>query len=154
MEFLDKVIDELPIAPGERIWDSRELAQNLIDYVDEDDERQRGGPENAWYESRTPPYEAPNQPLRTIDELSMVEGFTGVLVEGIRPYATVHPRLSGTGINLNTAPPHVLVFKPSSTARNPAPRVAAGSSASVWHRSPFHAARHAHSFAPGSHWPL
>ena len=108
MEFFDKVIDELPIAPGERIWDSRELAQNLIDYVDADEERQRGGPENAWYESRTPPYEAPNQPLRTIDELSMVEGFTGVLVEGIRPYATVHPRLSGTGINLNTAPPHVL----------------------------------------------
>ena len=107
--FFEKVIDELPIAPGERIWDPRELAQNLIDYVDPDEERQRGGPEDAWYESRTPPYRAPNQPLRTVDELAMVEGFTGVLVEGLRPYVTVHPsRFDAQGINLNTAPPHVL----------------------------------------------
>jgi type II secretory pathway component PulK len=31
-----------------------------------------------------------------------------VLVEGLRPYATVHPRSGGSGINPNTAPPHVL----------------------------------------------
>jgi type II secretory pathway component PulK len=106
--FFEKVIDELPIAPGERIWDERELAQNFIDYVDVDEERQRGGDENAWYESQNPPYTAPNQPLRTVDELAMVEGFTGVLVDGIRPYVTVHPRIRASGINLNTAPPHVL----------------------------------------------
>jgi type II secretory pathway component PulK len=106
--FFEKVIDELPIAPGERIWDERELAHNLIDYIDLDEERQRGGPEDAWYESRTPPYKAPNEPLRTIDELAMVEGFTGVLVDGIRPYVTVHPRIGATGINLNTAPSYVL----------------------------------------------
>lgn len=105
---LEKVIDELPIAPGERVFDARELAYNLIDYIDSDEERQRGGPENAWYERQSPPYEAANQPLRSVEELAMVEGFTPVLVDGLRPYLTVHPRKGGGGINLNTAPPHVL----------------------------------------------
>ena len=98
------------MAPGERAFDARELAYNLIDYVDADEERQRGGPENAWYERQSPPYEAANEPLRSVDELGMVEGFTPVLVDGLRPYVTVHPRKDGTGINLNTAPPHVLAL--------------------------------------------
>jgi len=37
-----------------------------------------------------------------------VEGFDSVLVEALRPYVTVHPGADGAGINLNTAPPHVL----------------------------------------------
>jgi len=108
VEFLEKVIDELPVPPGERTWDPRELAHGLIDYVDENEERVRGGSENDWYERQTPPSAPANQPLRTIDELERVEGFDPVLVEGIRPYVTIHPRAGGSGINLNTAPPHVL----------------------------------------------
>jgi general secretion pathway protein K len=107
-ELLTKVIGELPVAPGERRWDPRELAQNLVDYVDEDEERIRGGAEDDWYQSRRPPYRAANEPLRTVDEIGRVEGFDPVLVEGLRPYLTVHPRSGGSGINPNTAPPHVL----------------------------------------------
>lgn len=109
IHFLEKVIDELPVPPGERTWgDPRELARSLIDYVDENEERVRGGSENDWYQSQIPPSTPANEPLRTIDELERVEGFDPVLVDGIRPYVTVHPRAGGSGINLNTAPPHVL----------------------------------------------
>ena len=68
----------------------------------------RGGAEDTWYQQQSPPYRAANQPLRTVDELAMVEGFTPILVDGLRPYVTVHPREGGSGINLNTAPAHVL----------------------------------------------
>ena len=108
VEFLSKVIDELPVPPGDRPRDPRELAHNLVEYVDEDEERIDGGDEAAWYERQSPPYLPANVPLRTIDELGRVEGFDPVLVAGLRPYITVHPRAGGGGINLNTAPSHVL----------------------------------------------
>jgi len=108
VDFLSKVIDELPLPPGDRFWEPRELAHNLVEYVDEDEERIRGGDEAGWYERQDPPYLPANEPLRTVDELGRVEGFDTTLVEGLRPYITVHPRSGGSGVNLNTAPAHVL----------------------------------------------
>jgi len=108
VEFFSKVIDELPLPPGDRPRDPRELAHNLVEYVDEDEERIRGGDEAEWYERQSPPYRPANEPLRTIDELGRVEGFDAALVAGLRPYITIHPRSGGGGINLNTAPSHVL----------------------------------------------
>ncbi len=108
--LLEKVIDEMPIAPGENLYDPNELADNLIDWVDEDDLRQRGGPENAYYQQQDPPYVAYNRPLLSVDELRLIEGFDGKLVEALHHYVTVYPYARGTGINLNTAPPHVLAL--------------------------------------------
>lgn len=108
VDFFSKVINELPVPPGERMWDPRELAHNLVEYVDEDEERIRGGDEAHWYQSQFPPYLPANEPLRTVEELGRVEGFDADLVDGLRPYVTVHPRGGGTGVNLNTAPAHVL----------------------------------------------
>jgi type II secretory pathway component PulK len=108
VELLAKVTDELPVPPGARAWDPRELAHNLIDYVDENEERVRGGSEDDWYQSQLPPYLPANEPLRSVDELRRVEGFEPALVDGLRPYITVHPRAGGSGVNPNTAPPHVL----------------------------------------------
>lgn len=51
-----------------------------------------------------------------------------------------------------TLPPQLLVLAPLSTARRPAPRVA-GSTASVWQRSPVHAGWHSQSLA-AEHSPL
>ncbi len=111
---LEEVIEELPIAPGERaLYDPEELAENLIDWMDSDGERLRGGPEDAWYQDQDPPYRAANRPLLSVDELGRIEGFDGQLVEGLRPYVTVHPYFAGdegSGINPNTAPPYVLKF--------------------------------------------
>jgi general secretion pathway protein K len=109
--ILGKVIEELPIDPGEKaLYDLHELVANLIDWVDPDDQRVRGGPEDDVYQKRDPPRRAANRPLLSLDELRMVEGFDPRLVDALRPYLTVYPYAGRTGINPNTAPPHVLAL--------------------------------------------
>lgn len=111
--ILELVIEEMDIPPGEKaLYDPDELAANLIDWADADDIRLQGGPENAYYQEQDPPYQANNHALLSLDELRLVEGFDGPLVDALRPYLSVHPYTiageTGGGINLNTAPPHVL----------------------------------------------
>ncbi len=101
------MIDELPV-DEKGLYDARALAENLIDYIDHDDTRIGGGFEDDYYQKQSPPYRAPNRPLLSVDELGLVEGFDPALVEVMRPYVTVHPYVSGGGINPNTAPPHIL----------------------------------------------
>ena len=107
--ILAKVIEELPVTPGLKdLYDVPELAANLVDWVDEDDLRLRGGSEDDLYQRRDPPRRAANRPLLSLDELRLVEGFDPRLVDALRPYLTVYPYAGRTGINPNTAPPHVL----------------------------------------------
>ena len=108
--LLEKVIDEMQGPAHEKLYEVRDLADNLIDYVDDDDLRQGGGPEDEYYQEQKPPYRAANRPVLSIDELRLVEGFDGPLVEALEPYLTVHPYAGGYGVNLNTAPPHVLAL--------------------------------------------
>jgi general secretion pathway protein K len=113
--LMEKVVEALPLPPGERaLYDPDELAANLIDWMDADDLRLSGGPEDAYYQEQDPPYRAANRPLLSVDELRLIEGFDGVLVEALRPYVTVYPWAPpsdvGGGINPNTAPPHVLAL--------------------------------------------
>ena len=109
-ELLDKVIDEMPGAPGEKFYDTAKLADSLIDWIDEDLEGQTGGSENDYYQQQNPPYVAANRPLLSVDELRLVEGFDAKLVDAMHAYVTVYPFAGGGGINLNTAPPHVLAL--------------------------------------------
>ena len=116
--LLEKVIDEMPVAPEEKFYDERQLVANLIDYVDSDGVRQRGGEEDEYYQRQEPPYRAANRPLMSRDELRLVEGFDANLVEALTPYVSVYPFAPGgcgrtrvgCGVNLNTAPPHVLAL--------------------------------------------
>jgi general secretion pathway protein K len=117
-QVLAKVVGELPTAPGARIYEPAELAANLIDWVDADTVTQAGSPEDEPYLSRNPPYHAANRPLLSLEELRLVAGFDSLLVEALRPYLTVYPTVApgcvdavtGCGVNLNTAPPHVLAL--------------------------------------------
>lgn len=55
--LLAKAVDEMGISPEEKArYDAEELAENLADYLDADDERQRGGREGDFYERQDPPY--------------------------------------------------------------------------------------------------
>jgi general secretion pathway protein K len=107
-KFLKKVIDDMAIPPGEKFYEPRELGRNLLDYLDPDDIRGAGGDEDDYYRRQTPPYGAANRPMLSIDELGMIEGFDAKLVRALTPYVTVYPPVNAQGINLNTAPPHVL----------------------------------------------
>ena len=108
-EILHRVIDEMPIDPAEKqLYDPRELARNLIDWMDADEFRAAGGREDDYYLDQDPPYRAANRPLLSVEEIGLVEGFDVQLVDALRPYVTVYPVVGATGIDLNTAPPHVL----------------------------------------------
>lgn len=109
-DFIDKILEELESARPEQGDDSREMARNLIDYIDGDDVAISGKREDDYYESQDPPYRAPNGPLLSVEELAMVEGFDAQIAQAMAPYVTVYPLLGGPGINVNTAPPHVLAL--------------------------------------------
>jgi len=117
-DVLAKVIDDLPAAAGARGYDAAELAANLIDFIDGDDLTQNGSAEDEAYQRLNPPYRALNRPLLSLDELRLVAGFDAPLVDALRPYVTVYPYAAkgcgdakiGCGVNLNTAPPHVLAL--------------------------------------------
>ncbi|HJO23264.1 MAG: type II secretion system minor pseudopilin GspK [bacterium] len=118
-ELFEKWVDELPLAPGERaLYEPRALAGNLLDWMDSDEVRAEGGFEDDFYEIQEPPYRAANGPLLSLDELRLIEGFDGILVDHLRHYVTVYPWTPGgcgyagigCGINLNTAAPHVLAL--------------------------------------------
>jgi type II secretory pathway component PulK len=108
--LLQKVIDDMALPPEQSsLYDPTELARNLIDWVDEDHERiQRGGDEDAFYQQQDPPYRASNRALLSVEELRLVEGFDGPLAGALASYVTVYPYGGTEGVNLNTAPPHVL----------------------------------------------
>jgi len=106
--FLERLIDRDDWPPDRPEPDPRELARNLLDYMDPDDVAIDGRSEDDYYLAQDPPYTAANRPLLSVNEVAMVEGFDAEWADRIRPYVTVHPLVGEQGINLNTAPPHVL----------------------------------------------
>jgi type II secretory pathway component PulK len=106
-QLLERVIDDIPTGKS-KAYDTADLAQNLLDYLDADEVAIQGGLEDDAYQRRDPPAKAPNRPLLSVDELRLVEGFDGPLVDALRPYVTVYPYARADGINPNTAPPYVL----------------------------------------------
>lgn len=108
-ELLEKVIEEIPVRPEQKLYEVPELARNLIDWIDVDDVRVAGGEENDYYQGQLPAYQAANTPLLSVDDLLLVEGFDAQLVDALRPYVDVMP-LVGDGVNPNTAPSWVLAL--------------------------------------------
>ena len=118
--LIAKAIDDLALPPAEaKTYDPTALAENLIDFVDSDDVRVRGGPEDAYYAGLDPPVipgRDKDGPLLSVEDLHLVQGFDARLVGALEPYVGVYPfapggcghESVGCGINLNTAPPHVL----------------------------------------------
>lgn len=110
VEFIRKILDEMEFQTEERLYDPREMARNLLDYIDADDVAIGGRREDDYYLRQTPPYTAANRPLLSVDEIAMIEGFDAQIMEAMRPYVTVYPLAGQTGIDINTAPAHVLAL--------------------------------------------
>ncbi len=108
--LLAKAIEEIPLPPAQKRYERELLVSRLIDYVDPDEVDMQGGSENEAFEKGESSIRTANRPLLTVDELRLVEGFDVALVEALRPYVTVYPFVGQTGVNPNTAPPHVLAL--------------------------------------------
>lgn len=58
------------------------LVQGLLDFLDSDDAPRPEGAEQEYYDALPRPYGVLNGPLRTVDELLLVRGFTPALLYG------------------------------------------------------------------------
>ena len=85
-----------------------ELVDAIADWVDADDVPEKNGAERAYYEALSPPYHPANMALQTLDDLHLVKGMTGEIVQRLERYVTVYPTVSDGGININTAEPVVI----------------------------------------------
>lgn len=89
------------------------LAQALLDWRDPDDLPRTRGAEAAAYREAARAALPTNAPLRSVDELVNVLGFSPDIVAAVRPYLTVYGPPSN--VNLNAAPEPVLRTVPGMT---------------------------------------
>lgn len=81
------------------------LADALIDWLDPDHVTGPAGAEDADYLARTPPYEATDGPLQSIEELVLIRGFNAETVARISPFVS---SFGSAKLNINTAAPELL----------------------------------------------
>jgi general secretion pathway protein K len=97
--------------------DPAELTAALIDWLDTGDDPYKeihtdgkslpvSGAENLYYQSLAQPYRCKNGPLETLQELSLIKGFTPEIIKRISPYLAVNGSLA---VNVNTASAEVLM---------------------------------------------
>ena len=84
-----------------------ELADAVIDYADADAEPGRRGAEDMAYLLANPPRRAANQAFVHVSELRLVRGIDADLYRSLEPHVCANPE--GSGINVNTATPAVLM---------------------------------------------
>lgn len=94
-----------------------ELTAALIDWLDQGDQPYTaihtdglnlpvGGAEDSYYQSLPQPYPCKNGPLETLEELTLIKGFTPEIVKLISPHLSVANTVQ---ININTASAAVLM---------------------------------------------
>ncbi|MCX6112489.1 MAG: type II secretion system protein GspK [Proteobacteria bacterium] len=74
------------------------LLNNIIDWIDADNESMNGGDETKYYDRKDPPYKPRNASIPTLSELHMIEGMNDELFDFISPMLTV---FSTGKINVN-----------------------------------------------------
>ena len=87
---------------------AQEIAYNIVDWRDEDNERPELNlinNEDLYYELSGMPYKPKNKPYELIEELLLVKGVTQSMLDDIEPFLTVY----GNGmVNINTCSKSVL----------------------------------------------
>ena len=84
------------------------LVAPVIDWIDPDSMASgSAGAEDETYLGLAPPYRAANQPFVSASSLRLVSGYTAAVDARIAPWVTALP--GATAINVNTAPPPVLI---------------------------------------------
>ena len=113
--FNQKVENDENFSRRFRGFDFQAVLNNIADWIDADGEGRSGGQEREMYADRgsDTKFLPPNQPLRSLQELHMVEGMTDELYDLIAPAVTLY---GGKGINVNQASKEVFrAFGPAFT---------------------------------------
>lgn len=85
-----------------------ELGGALVDWMDANSETMANGAEDEYYLGLDKPYRCANRPLSDVGELAWVKGFDATIIKRLQPFVSVLPE-SGTPVNVNFAPPEVLL---------------------------------------------
>lgn len=96
---------------GKRLQLPDEIWGALADWLDSDELPRSGGAESPYYQSLKPGYAARNGKLWTVEELSLVKGFTPEVISRLRPFVTIFSDQAGapvSAININTAAKEVI----------------------------------------------
>lgn len=109
-QVLEYIVEGMEGTREEKAYDAVAIARNLIDWMDADSTARDGRDEDDYYRRQDPPYRARNGPFLSFDEIGLVEGVDGKLLEAMRASLTVHPIGAQNGINLNRAEPWVLAL--------------------------------------------
>ena len=84
-------------------FEAEYMADALTDWLDENSSiSSAGGAEENDYASREFPYLAANHYLASVNELRIIEHFTPIIIEAIKPYVCVIPESDQHLININT----------------------------------------------------
>jgi len=62
---------------------NEEIADAILDWIDEDDQVRQFGAESEYYQALDPPYRCRNGPITSLDELLLVRGVTPGLLYGV-----------------------------------------------------------------------
>jgi general secretion pathway protein K len=106
------VVSQSDLLHYQRLLDTlgmpQDLATTLLDWLDANNEPGTNGAEDDFYFGQQPPYRCANRLLSDIGELAWVKGYDGSIIKRLQPYVSVLPE-SGTPVNVNFAPPEVMV---------------------------------------------
>lgn len=108
---LERILDQQPGRPEDAAGDPEIAADAILDYLDNDDRTRLGDDEVVYYQRRGGSAPPPDSPLFDLAELEDSGALEPELLEAMRAYFTVQPLfpdLASSGVNPNTAPPHVL----------------------------------------------
>ena len=86
----------------------QDLSNTLLDWLDANSDPSPNGAEDDYYLRQEHPYRCANRMLSDMGELARVKGFDANIINRLEPYVSVLPE-SGTPINVNFAPPEVLI---------------------------------------------
>lgn len=83
-----------------------EIADTISDWIDQDDTERINGAETGYYGGLEEPYDAKNSPLDSLQELRLIKGMEGDILNELKDYLT--PSSDGW-INVNTAGKEVIM---------------------------------------------
>jgi type II secretory pathway component PulK len=116
-EFLKQaltfIIEEMPGRDEDKFYEPDEIAEAILDWIDADTQNRLGDDEKEVMSRANAPVQPLDRPLLTLAELDGVPGIDGALLETLDYYFTCFPlvpTLDQSGVNPNTAPPHVLAL--------------------------------------------
>lgn len=87
-------------------FEAEYLADALVDWLDDNSTLvSSGGAEDSDYAAKTHAYLAANQYLASVNELRVIEHFTPVIINELKPFVCVLPTTNLHKININTISP-------------------------------------------------